>query len=131
MNEQKGVSWIKTAAKNGNLLALEYQSYWQIRFDKQPNVKKIQANLEKVVEQGNSAKACNTLAEFAHAQGKDEEHKQQAAKYYKMSAQMGCLVGKHWSGVFCMEGYGVSKDVNKAISYLNEAAKAGNSTSNY
>ena len=67
LNEKKGVSWVKTAAKNGNLLALEYQSYWQIRFDKQPNVKKIQTNLEKVVEEGNSAKACNTLAEFAHA----------------------------------------------------------------
>ena len=122
---------MKTAAKNGNLLALEYQTYWQIRFDKQPNLKKIQSALEKVVEEGNSAKACNTLAEFAHAQGKTEEQKAGAAKYYMMSAEYGCLVGKHWSGVFCMEGYGVPKNLDKALRYLNEAAKAGNCQSNY
>ena len=74
-NEKKGTSWLKTAAKNNHLLALEYQTYWQIRFDKQPNLKKIQASLEKVVEEGKSARACNTLAEFAHAQARTEENK--------------------------------------------------------
>ena len=76
-NEKKGVSWLKTAAKNGHLLALEHQTYWAIRFDKQPNIKKIQQSLEKIVEEGKSARACNTLAEFAHAQSKaNEENKQ-------------------------------------------------------
>ena len=48
-----------------------------------------------------------------------------------MSSEMGCLIGKHWSGVFCMEGFGVPKNLDKAISLLNEAAKMGNGQSNF
>ena len=51
-------------------------------------MKKILSSLERVVEEkkNDNTRACNTLAEFAHAQGKTEENKQKAAKYYKMSA---------------------------------------------
>ena len=48
-----------------------------------------------------------------------------------MSSEMGDLIGKHWSGVFCMEGFGVSKNYDKAIRLLNEAAKMGNAQSNF
>lgn len=58
---------MKTAAKNGHLQALEYKTYWDIRFDKQPNLEKITKALEKVCEEGKSCRACNTLAEFAHS----------------------------------------------------------------
>lgn len=63
-NEKKGINWIKEAAKNGHMGALEYKTYWEIRFDRQPNMKKLLANLETVVEKTKSARACNTLAEF-------------------------------------------------------------------
>jgi phage tail tape-measure protein len=33
-NVTKGVNWIKEAVKNGNLDALEYKVYYDIRFDK-------------------------------------------------------------------------------------------------
>ena len=33
-NEKKGVNWIKEAIKNGHLGALEYKTYYDIRFDK-------------------------------------------------------------------------------------------------
>ena len=33
-NEQKGINWLKTAAKNGHMDALEHKTYWAIRFDK-------------------------------------------------------------------------------------------------
>jgi len=66
------------------------------------------------------------LAEFAHAQGKSDENKLKAAKYYKMSADQGCLIGIHWIGVFYMEGYGVALNNDLAEENLIKAAKLGN-----
>lgn len=40
-NEKKGINWIKEAIKNGHLGALEYKTYYDIRFDKQPQMKKL------------------------------------------------------------------------------------------
>ena len=40
-NSKKGMNWVKTAATNGNIDALEYKTYYDIRFDKNPNLKKI------------------------------------------------------------------------------------------
>ena len=122
---------MKTAANNGHSLALEHKTYYDIRFDKQPNLKKIQTALESICESRQSTRACNTLAEFAHAQSKEEDNKENAAKFYAMSAEYGCLIGKHWSGVFCQEGFGVPLNLDKALELLNEAAKLGNAQSNF
>ena len=110
VNETKGINWIKTAAKNGHILSLEYQTYYNIRFDRHPNLKKIMQGLDAVVAGApdKNSRACNTLAEFAHAQQKEESNKEKAARYYNLSAEQGCLVGLHWMGVFYMEGFGVS-----------------------
>ena len=35
----------------------------------------------------------------------------------------------HWMGVFYHEGFGVAKDINKALSYLKRAAEGGNGQS--
>ena len=130
-NEKKGLNWIKEAVKNGHLPAIEFKTYHEIRFDKQPNIKKIEGNLEKVFEKAKSARACNTLAEFAHAQNKIPDHKEKAAKYYSESANLGCLIGTHWMGVFYHEGFGVAKNLDKAIEFLTRAAKLGNAQSNF
>jgi len=45
-NSQKGINWVKTAAKNGNIDAIEFKTYHDIRFDKNPNLKKIMKGLE-------------------------------------------------------------------------------------
>ena len=37
----------------------------------------------------------------------------------------------HWIGVFYHEGFGVAKDINKAIEFLLKAAEAGNCQSMY
>lgn len=63
-NEKKGINWIKEAVKNGHLGALEYKTYHEIRFDKQPKLTKILKNLETIVEKTKSTRACNTLGEF-------------------------------------------------------------------
>lgn len=63
-NEKKGVNWIKEAIKNGHIGALEYKTYHEIRFDKQPKLNKILKNLETIVERTKGTRACNTLAEF-------------------------------------------------------------------
>lgn len=63
-NEKKGVNWVKEAAKNGHAPAIEYKIYHDVRFDKQPNMKKIFENLETVIKKTKSARACNMLAEF-------------------------------------------------------------------
>lgn len=69
-NDTKGINWIKTAAKNGHLPSLEYKTYYDIRFARHPNLTKIMQGLEQVVDQapGKNSRACNTIAEFAHAQ---------------------------------------------------------------
>ena len=88
-NETKGINWIKTAAKNGHIPSVEYKTYYDIRFDRQPNLKKIMQGLETVVTEAPSrcSRACNTIAEFAHAQSRDEANKEKAARYYNMSAE--------------------------------------------
>ena len=37
-NENKGLNWIKEAAKKGSTEALEYKTYWDIRFQRAPNL---------------------------------------------------------------------------------------------
>ena len=76
--------------------------------------------LETVVREAPNrcSRACNTIAEFAHAQSRDESNKEKAARYYKMSAEQGCLIGKHWMGVFYMEGFGVAQNLDKAEELL-------------
>jgi len=66
-NETKGLNWLKDALKLGNLDALEYKTYWDIRFDRAPKLDRIIESLEKVVAANGSARACNTLAELNHA----------------------------------------------------------------
>ena len=84
--------------------ALEYKTYWDIRFDRKPNLEKIQASLNRVIDENKSPKACNTLAELNHAsagtndpsalahltpEAKEaaEKAKVAAAKYYLTSAE--------------------------------------------
>jgi TPR repeat protein len=40
-------------------------------------------------------------------------------------------LGMHWMGVFYHLGFGVSKNVDKAVEYLSKAEKFGNSQSSY
>ena len=69
VNDTKGINWIKTAAKNGHISSIGYKTYYDIRFARHPNLEKILEGLETVVERapGKNSRACNTLAEFAHA----------------------------------------------------------------
>ena len=66
-NENKGLNWLKESVKAGNIDALEYKQYWDIRFGKAPSIEDIQKNLEKVIDETKSCKACNTIAELHHA----------------------------------------------------------------
>jgi TPR repeat protein len=123
--------------------SIEYKTYWDIRFERRPNLEKIKASLEQVIADNKSPKACNTLAELNHASAGNnnpaalahltpeakeaaEKAKVLAAKYYATSAESGDIVGKHWLGVFYHEGFGVNKNVTKAIELLEEAANEGN-----
>ena len=128
-NEKKGINWIKTAVKNGHLLATEFKCFYDIRFGKTPELKKIESTLNFLAEKGTSARVFNTLAEFAHAQNKKEGFKEEAARNYNKSAEMGCLIGMHWIGVFYQEGFGVTRNLDKAIEMLTKAAKLGNAQS--
>ena len=48
-----------------------------------------------------------------------------------MSADQGDVIGMHWIGVFYHEGFGVTKDLTKAVEFLLKAAEAGNCQSMY
>ena len=85
------------------MAALEYKTYWDIRFARQPQLAKIKESLEKIIEANKSCRALNTMAELNHASaGTNPETKEfsspeakeaaikardQAAKYYLMSAE--------------------------------------------
>jgi TPR repeat protein len=99
-NENKGLNWMREAVKKNHIGALEYKTYWDIRFDRAPKLDKIVMNLEKIIEINKSPRACNTLAELNHASAsgitatstpeaveKAKEKKVVAAKHYMMSAQ--------------------------------------------
>ena len=125
-NAKKGFNWVKEAGKNGHLGALEYRVYYEIRYDKQPNMKKLLDNLETVINKTKSARALNMLGEFYQIQDKKEESKEVAARYCNQSADQGCMIGTHWMGVFYHLGFGVSKNLSKAVEFLTKAAKTGN-----
>lgn len=143
-NEVKGMNMIKEAVKSGCLPALEYKTYWDIRFDPSPKLKAIKENLEKIVDSNKSCKALNILAELAHAQAnaalanQDEAVKKEgeqlaveAAKYYQMSADQDDVVATHFIGVFYHQGFGVHKNLDKAIEYLSKSAAMGHCHSMY
>jgi hypothetical protein len=67
-NEVKGNNWLKDAVKKGSQEAIEYKTYWDIRFDKAPNLKNITKSLNTIIDKTKSSRACNTLAEINHAQ---------------------------------------------------------------
>lgn len=89
-NAKKGFNWVKEAGKNGHLGALEYRVYYEIRYDKQPNMKKLLKNLETVIDKTKSTRALNMLGEFYQIQDKKEDSKEMAAKFYSLSAEQGC-----------------------------------------
>mmetsp|Transcript_5537 Transcript_5537/g.8699 ORF Transcript_5537/g.8699 Transcript_5537/m.8699 type:complete len:296 (+) Transcript_5537:118-1005(+) len=143
-NDNKGLNWLKECTKKGHLDAIEYKTYWDIRFDKTPKLDKITQNLEKVIEANKSTRALNTLAELSHATGSGainhenpemraqaETKAKEAAKFYLMSSEQGCVVGTHWIGVFYYEGFGVTQNLDKAIEFLKKAAAGGNGQSLY
>lgn len=66
-NVSKGLNWLKEAVKKGHMPSVEYKTYWDIRFDKNPSLESIKANLEEAVRVGHSTRAANTLAELNHA----------------------------------------------------------------
>lgn len=47
------------------------------------------------------------------------------------AAEQGCVVGIHWMGVYYMEGFGVSQDLDKSEAMLLKAHKLGNAQSSY
>ena len=49
-NNKQGLNWIKESAKSGNASAAEYLTYYNIRFDTNPNLEKILEGLEKAAD---------------------------------------------------------------------------------
>ena len=128
-NEKKGLFWIKEAVSHDHLPALEYKTYYDIRFEKHPSIKKIVESLEKIVKINKSTRACATLAEFCAAQPTIEGNKERAAHFYAMAAEQNCVIGLHWMGVYYMEGHGVAMNLDKSEALLLKAHKMGNAQS--
>lgn len=92
---------------------------------------KILKSLETVIDKTKSARACNMIAEFNQIQDKKEGTAIEAARYYSISSEQGCQIGIHWMGVFYHLGFGVAKNLDKAIELLTRACKQGNGQSMY
>lgn len=83
--------------------------------------------MEKAANDFKSTRACNTLAEFSHAQQeKSNDFKVKAARYYGQSANLGCLIGMHHLGTYQHKGFGVTQNTDKAIESLTASDKGGN-----
>lgn len=137
LNEKKGMSWMKEAVKGDCIEAIEYKTYYDIKFDKAPKLEKIIAGLEKIVSVNNSPAANNVLGELNHSlastalgQAKSDEkiakqaaeNSLNAAKYYLQSADQGNVIGIHFMGVFYHHAFGVAKNIEKAVEYLTKSA---------
>ena len=120
------MNWIKEAVKNNHLDSLEYKTFFDIRYDSQPKINKIFKNLEVIIDKTKSMKCSNMLGEFNQSQDKKAGYQELAARYYSISAEQVCQVRLHWLGVFYIVGYGVTKNLEKAIEYLQQSAKQGN-----
>jgi TPR repeat protein len=57
--------------------------------------------------------------------------KQMAVKYYSISSSGGNAIGSFWLGLFYHWGFGIKEDLDKAIIFLNEAAKQGHGQAMY
>ena len=68
VNEKKGLQWVKQAIEAGSIDALEYKTYYDIRWDSSPNLDKIMENLTLVIGANKSCKALNIMGELAHTQ---------------------------------------------------------------
>ena len=143
-NEKKGLNWIKEAVTAGNMSALEYKTYHDIRFDSNPKLNKITENLQKIIQANQSCKALNVMGELAHAQAsaaignedekiraQGEEKATEAARFYMQSAEQGDILATHFCGTFTHLGFGVSKNLSKAVELLSKSADAGHCHSMY
>lgn len=140
-NENKGLNWIKEAVKRNHMPSLEFKTYWDIRFDRQPKLQQIKENLQTIIDTNKSCRACNVLAELNHASAGSQlaqnpeyaavaaQNRDNAAKFYLISAEQGDVIGTHWMGVFYHEGWGVAKNIEKAVEFLTRSANAGNGQS--
>ena len=54
-----------------------------------------------------------------------------AAKFYMASAEQGDVVALHFIGMFYHQGFGVYKNAEKAIEYLQKAANQGHAHAMY
>lgn len=146
LNDKKGLNWLKEAVAADCLPALEYKTYYDIKFDRAPKMEKIIANLERIVTASNSCLANNVLGELNHSLASaalgqkttDAKVAQQAAenavnaaKYYLASAEQGNVIGMHFMGVFYSHAFGVAKNTEKAVAYLTKAAAEGHCHSMY
>ena len=125
-NEKKGVSWLREAATSDHIDSQEYLAYYDIRFEKVPNVKRIMAYLEAVVDKKDSTRALTTLAEFLLNQRNEKKSIERGFELYKKAADLGDLVACYWVGVLCHRGQGVDKDVKTGVKYLEKARSLGN-----
>lgn len=82
-NEKKGASWLREAAANDHIDSQEYLAYYDIRFEKVPNIKRIMAYLESVIEKKESTRALTTLAEFYINQRKEKKSVERGFELYK------------------------------------------------
>ena len=82
-NETKGANWLREAAADDHIDSQEYLAYYDIRFEKIPNIKRIMGYLESVVEKKDSPRALTTLAEFHVNQKKDLKSVKRGFELYK------------------------------------------------
>ena len=130
-NETKGANWLREAAADDHIDSQEYLAYYDIRFEKIPNIKRIMGYLESVVEKKDSPRALTTLAEFHVNQKKDLKSVKRGFELYKKSAELGDLIANYWVGVLYHRGLGVDKDLTESIRYLERAVELGNCQADY
>lgn len=130
-NDKRGITWLREAANDGHVDSMEYLAYYDIRFEKVPNIRRIMGYLEGVIEKKESPRALTTLAEFYINQKKEKKQVERGFELYKKAADLGDLISCYWVGVLRHRGQGADKDMSESIKYLNKGVELGNVQADY
>ncbi len=113
-------------AKNGDAKAQYNVALMYARGEgAQPDMKKATVWYEKAAKQG-LASAQYNLAQLYHSLGDKEDHAYEKAKYwYEKAAEQGIMQAYNNLGSLYLEGKGVPKDPQKALTLFEKAAQQG------
>jgi TPR repeat protein len=121
----KALELYREAADEGDIEAFRYLAEcYEEGIGVKPDLSKMQRYLKRGCERGDG-RACALLAErYYYGSIPCNDCERQSFRYYLESAKLGFPVALEWCGEVYAKGIGVSKDLSKALHWLQKAIEA-------